>query len=334
MKPTNIKISIIIPVYNVEKYISKCISSVISQTYKNIEIILVDDGSTDKSGLICDSYSQKDNRIKVIHVTNGGVSKARNIGIASSSGEYICFVDGDDFVMDDYVEYMFSIAISHSSDIVICTKMFSNFDNKQVVKDNICKVSGEEAVIRILTYKIPIGVYSKLFKTELIKNKKIDFLENIFIGEGFNFNVTCFQQTNNITISDHKIYFYRRDNNNSATTKFSIKKCENSLLAMQVMNEKLIIRTPKVISAFDYATWRTYTDAYDYISLGKGKKENKDTYKMYKNYIKKNYKVYKRVNLTKKEKLRAIVMRHFPSIIPLMLKIRRKKYKIKIKEGK
>lgn len=97
-------ISVIVPVYNVENYLCKCVDSIINQTYNNLEIILVDDGSTDGSASICDEYVLKDSRVKVIHKENGGVSSARNIGIAEASGEYICFVDSDDWLELDYFE--------------------------------------------------------------------------------------------------------------------------------------------------------------------------------------------------------------------------------------
>ena len=99
-------VSVIIPIYNVENFVEKCIESILFQTIQNLEIILVDDGSSDGSGDICDVYAKKDARIKVIHKKNGGVSSARNMGISNATGEYICFVDGDDFVADDYIEYL------------------------------------------------------------------------------------------------------------------------------------------------------------------------------------------------------------------------------------
>ena len=98
------KVSVIVPVYKVEKYIGKCIESILSQTFKDFELILVDDGSPDSSGAICDQYAQKDSRIQVIHKTNGGVSSARNVGISKSNGEWLCFVDSDDTVDKDYIE--------------------------------------------------------------------------------------------------------------------------------------------------------------------------------------------------------------------------------------
>lgn len=324
------KVSIIIPVYNVEKYLKKCIESIINQKYKNIEILLIDDGSIDNSGKICDNYAYKDSRITVLHKENNGVSSARNLGLAHANGEYICFIDGDDFAMDDYVEYMLYLIKRENADIALCTKMFGNFDNEQSKNENIKVLNAEETTEAILNYKIPIGVYSKLFKTELIKKYNICFFEELFMGEGFNFNVACFQRANKIAISNRKIYYYRRDNSTSATTKFSIEKCENSLYAIELMKSKFIIQSNRILNSWKYAKWRTYSDAYDYICLGKGKRDSKEKYNEYKKYIKKNFFIANKVNISKKDKLRAYVMGIFPESMPLILKLRRLKYKIKI----
>ena len=102
-------ISVIVPVYNVEQWLPRCIESLLIQTYPNIEIILSDDGSTDECGVICDEYSKKDNRIKVIHKNNGGLSDARNCAIKQANGEYLTFVDSDDYVTNDYVETLYNL---------------------------------------------------------------------------------------------------------------------------------------------------------------------------------------------------------------------------------
>ena len=109
-------ISIIIPVYNVEEYIEQCIQSVINQTYKKLEIILIDDGSLDKSGKICDAYADRDKRIIVIHKENGGLSDARNKGIDIASGEYITFVDSDDYVEDSFIEDLYTTLINNNAE--------------------------------------------------------------------------------------------------------------------------------------------------------------------------------------------------------------------------
>ena len=113
-------ISVIIPVYNVEKYLEKCVDSIINQTYKNLEIILVDDGATDNSGKMCDEFAKRDSRIKVIHKENGGLSDARNFGLDVATGEYIAFVDSDDFLDKDFYEYLMKLKDKTSSDIVEC----------------------------------------------------------------------------------------------------------------------------------------------------------------------------------------------------------------------
>ena len=117
-------ISIVVAVYNVEKYISACIDSLLAQNYANVEIILVDDGSTDHSGEICDSYSKRDKRIKVIHKENGGLSSARNVGIEMANGSLIGFVDGDDTVEKEMYEQLYTNMISTNSDISICGRYY------------------------------------------------------------------------------------------------------------------------------------------------------------------------------------------------------------------
>lgn len=126
-------ISIVVPVYNVEFYLRKCLDSIINQTYKKIEIILIDDGSTDDSGKICDEYAKKDSRIKVIHKENGGLSDARNVGIANAIGKYITFIDSDDYVDVDYVEYLYNLIKKYNTDISFC-KFQSIFNNKKINK--------------------------------------------------------------------------------------------------------------------------------------------------------------------------------------------------------
>lgn len=323
-------ISIIIPVYNVSKYLRKCIESVICQSYKNIEIILVDDGSKDDSGKICDEYAKNDSRIKVIHKENNGVSAARNTGIESSNGKYLCFVDGDDYVMKDYVEYLFKLLKKNDADISLTTEMFGNFNSNQT-ENIIYKIwNVEDACEGILCYKVPIGVYCKLFNRDLIIKNKISFFEDIFMGEGFNFNMLSFQNAQKIVVGNRKIYFYRRDNSTSATTKFSLKKCENSLYAMKKMRDNFILHTERIDRAWEYAKWRTYSDAFDYMVLGKGIHDNKEKYREYKKYVKKHGKTCFRVPISKKDKIRAIIMMFWSSLIPMALKIRRKRYKVKI----
>lgn len=136
------KVSIVVPVYNVEKYMKRCLDSILAQTYTNLEIILVDDGSTDSSGEICDTYAEKDNRVVVIHKDNGGLSDARNVGIEKATGEYIAFIDSDDYIDLSMVQVMVEKLEATSSDIVLCNYEYVDEDGRLIDESN-----GETRVI-------------------------------------------------------------------------------------------------------------------------------------------------------------------------------------------
>ncbi|NST07596.1 glycosyltransferase, partial [Enterococcus faecalis] len=114
------KISIIVPVYNVEKYLEKCVRSILAQTFTDFELILVDDGSPDSSGAMCDQFAEQDQRVKVIHKENGGLSDARNAGIEIATGEYLGFVDSDDYIADDMYELLYTNIVKEDADLSIC----------------------------------------------------------------------------------------------------------------------------------------------------------------------------------------------------------------------
>lgn len=150
------KISIIIPVYNTEKYIDECLSSCINQTYKDYEIILVDDGSNDNSGVICDAWSKKDDRIKVFHYENAGAATARNRGIDRATGDYVCFIDSDDRIANNYLEYLYSLISNHTADIAVCghTDVLDGTpDSTNDEKEDIVEFTGEEAMESLLYQK-------------------------------------------------------------------------------------------------------------------------------------------------------------------------------------
>ena len=141
-------ISIIVPVYNVENYLRKCVDSIINQSYKNLEIILVDDGSTDSSGKICDEYSLKDSRIKVIHKKNGGLSDARNAGMEIASGDFWGFVDSDDYIDSDMYSVLLENLLGAEADLSACGRIFT-YDGKEIPEyseNNPVTLSGREAV--------------------------------------------------------------------------------------------------------------------------------------------------------------------------------------------
>lgn len=320
------KISVVVPIYNVENYIEKCINSILDQKYTNIELLLIDDGSPDNSGKICDDYAKRDNRIKVIHKKNGGVSSARNTGIENATGDYICFVDGDDYVMEDYISYMYDLIKKGDFQISLTRNMFSNFNNKQILDDKIENITGKKAAMDIMTYKIPIGVYCKLFKTDFLKINGIKFIEKIFIGEGFNFNVDAFQMANSVCVGNRKIYYYRRDNESSATTKFSIDKWKNGLEAINIMYKRRKFNDKNFINSWNFAKWRTNVDVYCLLITSQSKKEYKNFYKEVKLRGKKNWKYAFYADTAIKEKIRALLFFVNARILPYLVLKRSKKY--------
>lgn len=166
------KISVIVPIYKVEGMLYRCVESIINQTYQNLEIILVDDGSPDKCGDICEEYAQKDNRVRVIHKKNGGLSDARNIGIELASGKYICFVDSDDWIDLDMIELLYKIAIDRNADIVECS--YRNVYSDYIQEETGCtaKIIEADSVFALegmLDWKYfkPVA-WNKLYKREAI----------------------------------------------------------------------------------------------------------------------------------------------------------------------
>ncbi|MBQ2932571.1 MAG: glycosyltransferase family 2 protein [Clostridia bacterium] len=166
-------ISVIVPVYNVEKYLEKCIDSILAQTYKNLEIILVDDGSTDNSGKICDEYEKKDARIKVVHKENGGQGSARNLGLDICKGQFVSFVDSDDRIKPDMLERMLSALQKNSADIAICgiaTNTGIKYIDNPVFECERVFNSGELMKEYVTTGNIHTGPCNKLYKRELFGN--------------------------------------------------------------------------------------------------------------------------------------------------------------------
>lgn len=204
----NIKISVIIPVYNVEKYIGQCLDSIVNQTYKNLEIIIVNDGSNDNSLEIINRYSQNDRRIKIINLENKGVSFARNIGIKNSEGNYISFVDSDDYLnLNTYEKLVKNL---DGEDLIIFN--YGRFENstREIIKEKY--VSDDEMQElpeekRYLYSKINHSCWNKLYKTEYLKRNKFKFFEILY--EDVFFNLEVIYSTNNIKILNESFYNYR-----------------------------------------------------------------------------------------------------------------------------
>ena len=181
-------VSVIIPVYNVEKYLSRCLDSVIKQTYTNIEIILVDDGSEDESSYLCDRYAMSDKRIKVYHKKNEGVSVARNCGIENCNGEYVVFVDSDDYLVSEYLETLVKLVKDEAKPVLGCVDYYENKNGKLITRScgdaKIEFLSSDEGLVKIFEQSSYRGyLWNKIFRLSEIRKYEIHFLPEVKIWE-------------------------------------------------------------------------------------------------------------------------------------------------------
>ena len=166
------KISVVLPIYNVEKYLEKCMESIFNQTYKNLEILLVDDGSLDGCPALCDAYAKKDKRVRVVHKKNGGISDARNAGVAESSGQYIAFVDPDDYVESDYIEYLYSLIKKYNCKMSLCQHTVKFEGGREICygKNGDDLLTSKDCIERMLYNDvIDTSCWAKLFSADLAK---------------------------------------------------------------------------------------------------------------------------------------------------------------------
>lgn len=246
-------VSIIVPVYNVEKYIHRCVDSIIKQTYCNIEIILVDDGSKDNSGSICDDYAERDSRIKVIHKENGGLGFARNSGLDVATGKYVTFIDGDDYIGESHVAGMLSLIDKTGTDTCIAghTKVYA--DN-EVKHKNVCagKVYKGDVKKEILPRMcganssgmdyIEMSVCMVLLSNEIIQSNNLRFVsEREFVSEDLVFDFDYYPLSKGVCISDLVDYYYC-DNEGSLTTKYRKDRFESQIK----MYDMLMVKSQKI----------------------------------------------------------------------------------------
>lgn len=218
-------ISVIVPVYNVEKYLNECIESIVGQSYKNLEIILVDDGATDNSGVICDEWKEKDNRINVVHKKNAGLGFARNSGLEVATGDYVMFIDSDDYIASDMIERLYDVAVKTNSDTVYCglTRVFTDGSKTPVpAAYNNQSFEGEEIIDKVLLEMVGskpeesedailyMSVWHAVYSMEIIKRYNIRFpSERQIMSEDIMFHIDYLRHAKKVTYIKDPLYFYR-----------------------------------------------------------------------------------------------------------------------------
>lgn len=215
-------VSILVPVYNAQEYLTECIDSILSQSYENLQIVLIDDGSKDDSLKICSEYALKDPRIEVHHQENSGVASTRNHLLGTAKGEYVLFVDADDWVELDMVEYLVELAIEYSAGMVMCDRLIN--DAKPIVSQpNINILSQNEAIKDFLYHDYFIGsLCNKLIKTSLMNDKT--FKNEISYGEDALFVWNVLQDVDTVVVSTKQLYHYRMNEASLSHQSFGEKK--------------------------------------------------------------------------------------------------------------
>lgn len=231
----NIKVSIIMPVYNAEKYLAKSIKSMLEQTLREIELILVNDGSNDASATICDEYSQTDNRIRVIHKKNEGACIARNIGISLAQGEYLQLVDADDYCELNMLEEQYELAKKTQAEVVMCGLKYDiHLKNGDILYElnnyKNLQLQGVEEIKHVMMDLIDNMLFNythnKLYKLDFLKKHQIQFIEWLPIDQDTNFNLDVFKHLNRLTLTRRAYYHYIKSFNETIVTRYHPDKFE------------------------------------------------------------------------------------------------------------
>lgn len=280
-------ISIIVPVYKVEKYLSRCIDSILAQTYTNIEIILVDDGSPDNCDKICDEYAKKDNRIKVIHKNNGGLSDARNAGLEIASGDYIGFVDSDDYIKEDMYQKLLKACIDNNAQLSICGR-YDVFENEIIPSFSFSgfKIwNSKEAIENLLTWNnLDSSACDKLFNKQLFKKLRFPvgkYNEDIFVM------TNILHEVNKIVHIGESMYYYCHRPNSITTEIFSEKKMD-LLDASQKVLDFVIDKYPSLKLQAKSFHYKGIIFLLSILQTKQTKKQYQNSYKMLRKLLIKN----------------------------------------------
>lgn len=241
------KVSIIVPVYNVEKYLGECLDSILNQSYSNLEVILVDDGSPDNCGDICDNYLKKDNRIKVIHQKNGGLSNARNSGLNTVTGEYMLFFDSDDILLPNAIETLINKAEKYNLDFVLYEALNFSEDSidlettfKYIIKGKYDQVFTGSELLQLLldnkSFRTPVQLY--LYKTAFVNDNNMKFHDGI-IHEDWEFTSLAFFYAKRVMIEQSVLYKHRLRGNSIMGTKISQKNVDGYYAALITLINKM-----------------------------------------------------------------------------------------------
>lgn len=319
-------ISVIVPVYNVEKYLERCVKSIAAQTYKDLEILLIDDGSTDKSGKMCDDFQQTDSRIKAFHKQNGGLSDARNYGIEHSAGEFISFVDSDDYIDEKMLETLHRLITENDADLAVCSAM-DVFEGKEVtqVKEikefNLNKVESYKYMLR--GDGIP-SACNKLYKRQTVGD--VRFPVGKLYEDGF-FTPQILKRVEKTAVTSKPMYYYFR-RADSITTKPFRKGDLDVIEAYDKCVKQVKELCPEALPYAEFRYRNAYFNVLDKMLMRDDCKEIPE-YKQVVKYLKKHtVQIVKDPGFGKMRKIAAVALKFSVPLYKKILLTKQKIYKI------
>lgn len=228
-------ISVIVPIYNTGEYLPECLDSILNQSYPHLEVLLINDGSTDDSGKIADLYAAQDNRVKVFHKPNGGVSSARNLGIDQATGDYIAFVDSDDAIRENYFESLLGYAQEYDADICFCIAQTLGEPVQSQSKVEHHSLSGDEAVRHLLKADLFGCGINKMYKSKLFGSDR--FSKSIAVNEDLLLNYTLFCRANRVLVFRERLYLYREREGSASRSGFNKKQLDSIKVTRIIMQD-------------------------------------------------------------------------------------------------
>lgn len=295
------KVSVIVAAYNIQDYIVKCLESISNQTYKNLEVIVVDDGSSDNTGKLADEFAKNDNRFIVIHKENGGVSSARNTGIDVASGDFIGFVDGDDTIEADMYEMLVNNAIKYDADISHCGYKLVDNDKETLMHGTgtIVIQDRKKGILDLMDGSlIEPGIWNKIFRKEIIGDTRLD--ESLKINEDLYFNILLFDKASKSIFEDKAKYNYIKRDNSATTSSLNNMRRVTDPLKVYEMVVDLYSQDIEILPYAKKMQIKRNINIYNLLTLDKSPKFRRLRTQI-RNYIKLNKNEVKNSNIITKK---------------------------------
>ncbi|HHI5045189.1 TPA: glycosyltransferase family 2 protein, partial [Vibrio parahaemolyticus] len=259
----------------------------LKQSYSNIEVIIINDGSDDNSQRIVEEIIKTDTKVKLYNIKNNGVSNARNIGLKHAEGEYVIFVDADDYISSDYVEYMYELAKKSDSDFIISSRYFKDENDLQTSTETFEVWDNEKCTEFLLYPKITVGCWNKMYRLDFLNRNNIRFQTELYFGEGLRFITDVSQRANSVCVGNRKVYYYRL-NEESCTAVHNVGKAKASFVALDSIRSNLILNKNSINKALKCHYWINHFMAIRFMKVEKLSSDEKQYRNECIKYIRKN----------------------------------------------